>query len=512
MKKISLIAALLLEMGVSSIGEAAIITNNIKGVGSKNAMVNPYLCIQDKNGATTYKLAPGASVDGNKHSGNVYYVGASLRFGGCDSNHSYAGYVGINVNDQHNNKIDSYSPPDGVHISYVNPAIDQNGNITGNIQYTAIQPNDNLLAKEPSQNTTWLFVGANLSGLEFGKMPDPIVVPNLSAEDAKGNYSDLADTQAFLKAGMNTMRVPLHWGYLQPDGAGKGAINLDYFNSYVKPLLETLTSAHVHTIVDLHAYMRYSEFGKQYAGCGADGTCPDGTLITDANAYQDVWSKVYALMKNNPKINMDYIVLDLVNEPVEVPDDLVFSIQAKVIKDLRAQGYQGYILVEGNSWSGLHSWLTTQWTSKDGKTVYSNANLFTRDNFAKNGVTDLSKVILNVHQYFDNDYSGTHDMCLTDLTTTGPDGFNLAAFTDYLQQNQLKAIVTEFGSGADSASCSSAMKQFMDYMKNNAAQNKEYGFIGWTIWSTGHGWGDYHLRVKPNSYHMNVLQNYLRPI
>jgi endoglucanase len=496
-------------LSLAASSHAANITNNIKGVGPSAQAVNPYICIQNKAGEVTYKLKPGETVDGNKYSGNIYFVGATLRFGGCDSNNTYLGYLGLDVNDQHSNKIDSYNPPEGVHIAYANAAINSSGKITGNIVYTPIKPNFNLLDVEPSHNPTWAFVGANLSGLEFGKMPDPVVVPNLSEEDAAGTTSDLADTKAFLHAGMNAMRVPLHWGFLQPNGAGKGELNADYVNSYLKPLLETLTSAHVNAIVDLHAYMRYSEFGKQYAGCGMDGQCPDGTLVTDAKVYQDVWHKLYLLIKNDPKINMNYIILDLMNEPVSVPNDLVFSIQAEVIKTLRADGYQGYILVEGNGWSGLHSWSTLQWTSQDGKTTYTNASLFTRDNFIKAGITDLSKIVINAHQYLDSDFSGTHDQCMTDLTTTGPSGFNLTAFTDYLQQNRLKAIVTEFGSGRESASCSTAMTQFMDYLKNNSLQNKEYGFIGWTIWSTGHGWGDYNLRIKPTSYQMDILNKYL---
>lgn len=488
---------------------AANLTNNVTGVGPKDSPVRPYFCIQDGNGQVTYSLAPGDTVDANKYSGSLYYVGGALRFGGCDVSNTYLGYLGINLNAQHNNKIENYSPPQGVHVAYTNARIDGNGQLTGQIQYTAIQPNFNLIMPASHQQSAWEMVGANLSGLEFSKMIDPVVVPNLSAEDASGKFSDLADTEAFLKSGMNTMRIPLSWDYLQLDGPGKGEINTDYYQSYVKPLLETLTSTHVYTIIDLHAYMRYSKFGKEYSGCGGDGKCPDGTLVLDAAAYQDIWGKLYQLLKNDPKIDMNYILLDLVNEPVGVPDDAVFTIQAQVIKYLRQQGYQGYILVEGNAWSGLHSWTTTSWPSNDGKTTYTNASLFTRDNFVKAGITDLSKIIINVHQYLDSDYSGTHDQCQANLTTTGMNGFNLNAFVDYLQQNRLKAIVTEFGSGRDRNSCDPAFTAFLNYLKDHSAKNKDDGFIGWTIWSTGHGWGDYNLRVTPTSYQMNVLKKYL---
>lgn len=501
---------LIITSGITQV-QASDITNNIRGVGPENNLINPYFCIQHSLFGIT-SLAPGETINGNAASGNPFYVGGALRFGGCDAEKNpYLGYVGFNVNIQNENKFISYTPPEGIHVTYANPDIDSRGRITGQIQYTNIDSNFNLIHFLPNRNTNWDFTGANLSGLEFGKTIDPYVVPNLSETDANGKLSDLKDTQFFLQAGMNTMRVPLHWGFLQLAGPG-GELNLTYYNSFVKPVLESLTSAHIYTIVDLHAYMRYSVFGKQYAGCGDDGACPDGTLITDTNAYQDIWTKLFTLMKSNPKINMDYIMLDLVNEPVGVPNESVFTIQADVIKTLRKQGFQGYILIEGNGWSGLHSWTTSRWLSQDGKTTYTNATLFTRDNFIKAGITDLSKILINVHQYLDTDYSGTHEQCLTDLTTSGENGFNLNAFVDYLQQNHFKAIVTEFGSGSDHTSCSVALSKFLNYLKDNSAKNTDSGFVGWTIWSTGHGWGNYNLRVTPTSYQMDVMKNYLQPV
>lgn len=494
-------------MGCLQIAYASNITNNITGVGPKDGLISPYICIQDGNGQVTYSLAPGATIDGNAYSGSKNYIGATIRFGGCTTSHTYLGYIGFNTNPY---KIGSYSPPAGVHITFANPEIDATGHVSGKIQYTPINSNFALLNKEPSKNNDWKFVGANLSGLEFGKVIDPVVIPDLSEEDVNGSYSDLNDTRTFLTAGMNTFRIPVSWSYLQLEGAGKGDLNLDYFNSYLKPLLETLTSAHVNTIVDMHSYMRYSVFGKEYSGCGGEGKCPDGTLVLDEKAYQDVWSKLYSLIKNDPRINMDYVLFDLQNEPVDVPDDLVFTIQTSVIKKLREQGFAGTILVEGNSWSGLHSWTTNSWTSRDGKITYTNATLFTRENFIKAGVTDLDKILINVHQYLDNDYSGTHDQCESDLNTQGVNGFNLKLFVNYLQQNHLKAIVTEMGSGRDSGSCKVALAKFLDYLKENSDKNKDYGFVGWTIWSTGHGWGGYNLRVTPVSYQMQVMQNYLQ--
>ena len=486
---------------------AQVVTNKISGVGPKSARINPYFCIQNKQGEMTYTLAPNATVETAPYSGNQYYTGATLRFGGCSENNTYLGYVGLSGTI---GKV-AYTPPLNVHISYVNGNIDRDGNITGNIEYTPIAANFDLSSDLVKKNKYWDFVGVNLSGLEFGKVIDPVVIPNLSVEDASSSRSDLAEMQGFIHAGMNSVRVPISWGYLQLDGPGVGTLNLGYYNSYIKPLLETLTANKVHTIVDLHAYMRYSKFGKEYSGCsGEGGQCPDGTMVLGSAAYKNVWTQLLLRMQKDAKIDMNYILLDLVNEPVDVPNDSVFTIQTDVIKALQSQGFKGLILVEGNHWSGLHSWTTRQWKSTDGSKVYTNATLFTRDNFVKAGVKDLSKIIINVHQYLDSDYSGTHDQCLSDLSSKGDNGFNLQEFADYLQKNQFKAMVTELGAGRDSRSCADSLTQFLQYLKDNSANGKEYGFVGWTLWSAGHGWGNYNLRVTPNSYHMDVADKFLQ--
>lgn len=484
---------------------AANITNKIDGIGPGTAL-KPYICVQNNNGDVKLRLAPNQSGDVNAAVGNNYYAGATLRFGGCDSSNTYLGYAGLSVSKGGGNSM-TYTAPEGVPAEYKDYAISSTGDVTGRIAFSTIEDNNTMTAAH--DNANWDFAGVNLAGLEFGKAIDPFVIPNLSEKDKDSATSDLNDTQKFITDGANTVRVPVSWSYLQNNGAGNGPINTaDYYDTFVAPVLRSLTHAHVNTIVDLHTYMRYPKFGEQYSGCSGSGPCPDGTLITDEKAYIDIWSKIYTLIKNDPAINQNYIMFDLVNEPVEVPDDKVFTIQAAVIKSLREQGFEGYILVEGNSWTGLHSWTTYQWQGSDGQN-YTNATLFTRENFANAGITDLSKILINVHQYLDSNYSGTGDDCQQDIWTTGDNGFNLNAFTEYLQQNQLKAIVTEFGAGQNGSSCTAPMQQFTQYLKDNSAKGKDYGFAGWTVWATGHGWGGYNLRVKPDSYQWDVLKGFL---
>lgn len=480
------------------------VTNTINGIGPLGN-IKPWVCIEKdgQKGNVTLALAPGQSGNANKASGNLYYAGASLRLDGCDGNkNAYLGWLNLGFSATGINSL-TFEAPNESKPTENSLQINSNGQIIGSViypeNYKALEPNLDMKVNPITPAKNWEFTGINLSGLEFGKIPQPSVVPNLSKDD-------LADTQAFIKAGMNTVRVPISWGYLQHQI--NGPLNLEYYNKLVKPTLQSLTNAKINTIVDLHAYMRYSKYGEQYSGYNPETkVVPDGQLITDVEAYKSVWGQLAKLILEDPSINKDYILFDLMNEPanMEGHEDKVFDVQAQLINLLRGKEIQfnGYLLVEGNYWSGLHSWTTQgREEKKDNATLFLEA-------MKKHQVTDLSKVLINVHQYLDNDYSGTHDECLQDINTTGPNGFNLHAFSQWLKENQLKAIVTEFGTGLNGASCTKPLQDFMAYLHRNSASGTNFGFVGWTIWSTGHAWGDYNLRVKPNSYQMDVLKQNL---
>lgn len=521
---------------------------------SVTSVNNPYLCITNSSTNVVTTVAPGSSTD-TTASGNPYYLGADVRYGGCSSSDVYIGYLSMNMDNYVPSSEPSFSGSPGVHIGITNLAINNStGSMTGQVGYTQIETN--LLSPPKLNNNAWPFVGMNLSGLEFSTFINPYVIPDLSAADASTSYTDLNTVQAFLNEGYNTMRVPVSWSFLIQNSTGTAATTntaptgapitpqslSSYYPNYVQPLLETLTSSGVYVILDLHSYFHYPIYGSQYSGCGnvqiltsepTANFCPDGTINVNFNDYINVWSSLISVMQSDPKINMNYIMLDLMNEPV-LPIDTadpdgsgspIFNIQAKLINSLRSQNnFQGYILVSGNNFTGLHSWTTEPAYTQDG-IYYTNADLFSQAAFAAAGV-DTSKVLINVHQYFDSNYSGTLSTCLQDLSTTGPNGFNLDAFVQYLNQNQLNAIVTEIGTPGGSTapdgqvSCQGILSGFLQYLKDNSANVNPYGFVGWTAWSTGHGWGnDYLLLVSPSSlcasegtscYQDNVMSSFIQ--
>ena len=489
---------------LTNVSYASLITNAINGVGPNNA-TKPYLCLEDANGKLTLALAPDQSGDANLASGYAEYAQGHLRFEGCEDKNQDLGFVTIAIGSQIATPlITSYIPPNGIHAAYINANINAQGKLTGNIVYTPISANFNLTPAKPSQSL--MFTGINLSGLEFGQILLPSVVPNLSQADIETPYSDLTDIQAFIDKGINTVRIPISWTFLQWNGPGRMIINQEYYTNYIKPLLETLTAAKIYTILDLHCNMHYNIYGQKPETCPKYGYCHSGgTLILDPSAYTYVWGQLWQQIQQDPDIHPDYLLFNLINAPIHAPDDTVFTIQTTLINQLRLHGFKGYILVEGNAGSQLHNWAHHQWIGQDGQT-YTNATLFTRANFLQKGVTDLSKILISVHQYFDEGYQGIQQKCLPDVSTTGPNGFNLAAFTQYLQDNQLKAMVTDFGVGKDAHTCMQPLSQFLNYLEDHAAGENSHGFVGWALWGAGHAWGKYPLHITPNSYVLKIAK------
>lgn len=491
---------MILTLAVTS--QANTITNAIQGVGP-NGLIKPYLCLQNADGAITLTLAPDQTGDANRASGEPLHARAHLRFGGCEAKHEDLGTVDIAIGPSiPTPSIVNYTSPNGIHIAYINANITTQGKLMGNIVYTPIQANFNLNPSHLASPS--LLTGINLSGLEFGQTLLPSTIPNLSQQDAETPYSDLANIQTFIQAGMNTVRLPIAWNYLQWNGPGLTIINQDYYAHYIKPLLESLTSAKIHTILNLHTNMHYAKYGQNDISCPKQGYCPGGTLILDESVYTYVWEQLWQLIQQDSSIDPDYLLFDLVNAPIHVPDDKVFTIQAAVIKQLRQNGFPGYILIQGNAGSELHDWTTHQWVGDDGQT-YSNATLFTRERFIQTGIEDLSKIMISVRQYLDEGYQGTHPECLQDLSTIGPTGFNLEAFAHYLETNQLQAIVTAIGVGRDTHTCTPALSQFMTYLKHHRINETPYGFKGGILWGAGHAWEDYPLRITSNSEFISLL-------
>ena len=144
---------------------------------------------------------------------------------------------------------------------------------------------------------------------------------------------------------------------------------------------------------------------------------------------------------------------------------LIVKNNQAAINAIRAAGAKQLILAPGNGYTGGHSWnqSTCATCEPSSDWLYQ--------------LTDpISNTAIDIHEYLDVDFSGSHQAC----TQSGP--ANLAGVTSWLQQHNLKAMITEFG-GDNNTQCAQYLKDLVNYMANNPV------YIGWAAWAAGPFWG-----------------------
>jgi aryl-phospho-beta-D-glucosidase BglC (GH1 family) len=169
------------------------------------------------------------------------------------------------------------------------------------------------------------------------------------------------------------------------------------------------------------------------------------------------WGELARRFADNEKV-----LFGLMNEPHDMPSSLnVANLQAAV-NAIRANNATNLIIAPGNAWTGGHYW------TKGGAEANSN--------WMHKLVDPANNLAIDVHEYLDEDFSGSHSECKQDAVT------NLAGVTAWLKEHQLKGFITEFG-GHNNTGCVKMLNDMLDYMANNDV------WIGWTAWAAGPFWG-----------------------
>jgi endoglucanase len=284
----------------------------------------------------------------------------------------------------------------------------------------------------PSQYSTLPYRGVNLAGAEY---------------DYAYQLPSLADGAYYAAKGMNTIRVPFKWEYLQSsssnptDRANDPSIPIDYRNMKAKAyvdLVDRYLSKGMTVIVDMHNYMRY-DVDKKIIGSNVQGA-------PTAAQYAAAWSAIAGQFKDRPQV-----VFDLMNEPYEMSTRTILANYNAAIAAIRSTGAKNLILLEGNGWTGAHSW-TSPSVDTD-VPPQSNARAF-----VPSAIQDPeNNYAINVHQYFDKSNSGTEKECVANYR---PD---ISGLNNYLNQYGLKAIVTELG-GPNTVNCAADINAFLSLM------------------------------------------------
>ncbi|ORY72077.1 endoglucanase 1 [Pseudomassariella vexata] len=255
---------------------------------------------------------------------------------------------------------------------------------------------------------------------------------------------------------VNLFRVAFLLERMCPPATGLGAtFNETHFDLYKQAIDYITVTKGAYAILDPHNYMRYNDPSSQPYSGSVIGNSSDPTAATTAQ-FGEFWGELAGRFKDNGKV-----IFGLMNEPHDMATSLVLANNQAAIDAIRAADAENLIIMPGNSWTGGHAWAEG--------TDPSSAIM-------QNFEDPLGNTAIDIHEYLDVDFSGSHQACVSDPAT------NLAEVTAWLKTNNLKAFITEFG-GSNTTECATMLADMVNYM----ADNEEY--IGWTAWAAGPFWG-----------------------
>ncbi|KAK7040310.1 hypothetical protein VNI00_009778 [Paramarasmius palmivorus] len=300
------------------------------------------------------------------------------------------------------------------------------------------------LASECADANEFTYFGVNQAGAEFGNQNIPGVLGTDYTWPSPSSIDYFVDQQGF-----NFFRVPFQLERLTPPATG---IAGDFDETYLGDLVETvnyITGKGATVAIEPHNILIYN-----------------GATMTSTDEFQTFWQNLAAVFVDNANV-----VFDLMNEPHDVPATDVAAMMQAGINGVRAAGATNQlILVEGTSWTGAWTWIS----SGNGDAFKSLTD--PNDNFA-----------IEMHQYLDSDGSGTSEVCVS--STIGEE--RLADATQWLLDNNLRGFLGEIGAGSN-ADCITAVFGGLCSIAQSGA------WIGVSWWSAGPWWpADYFQSIEP---------------
>jgi len=253
----------------------------------------------------------------------------------------------------------------------------------------------------------------------------------------------------FVGKGFNFFRVTFMMERLAPPATGMTGPFSSAYLANLTTTINYITSKGAFAAVDPHNFMLYNN-----------------AAITSTSEFQTFWTNLAGHFKTNPNV-----IFDVMNEPNGIPASTAFALNQAAVNGIRASGATTQlILVEGTSWTGAWTWVSSGNSAVFGAIKDPNNN-----------------VAIQMHQYLDSDGSGTNAACVS--STIGAE--RLAAATAWLQANNLKGFLGEIGAG-NNAECISAVSGAMCSMQQSGV------WIGASWWAAGPWWpATYFTSIEP---------------
>jgi endoglucanase len=287
--------------------------------------------------------------------------------------------------------------------------------------------------------------GANVAGGEFNGGKRPAVYARDYIYPAAGEIALLQ------RLGLKMMRVPFLWERVQPKLLGP----LDIAEiKRLDDVVQLAAAAGLTVVLDVHNY-------GTYAGISLDRPA------VPRRALPDLWKRLAQHYGGDANV-----VFGLMNEPKDIDTETWAGIAADTLAAIRFTAAPNIVLIPGTHWDGAHSW--------QNGAPHSNADVLLP--LAQSD----SRVVFEVHQYFDDDFSGTGPTCGAAAQVP----LVLARIGVWARVHHVRLMLGEFGV-SQKPECVKALDDALAVVETDHEV-----WYGWTYWAAGAWWGDYPFNIE----------------
>lgn len=298
----------------------------------------------------------------------------------------------------------------------------------------------------PAQAAQPCFRGINLSGAEFGEPAGVVGTDYVYPSNATIDY--------FAKKGFTSVRLPFRWERLQPKL--RGELDADELGR-LKDSVARLKAVGLRVVLDPHNYARYRD-------------AVIGSAEVSSDDFADFWGRLARQFANDPDVTFG-----LMNEPHDMPAEQWLDAANAALARIRGERADNLVLVPGTAWTGAHSWQGGYYGTPNAEVMLGVVDPV--DNFA-----------YEVHQYFDDDFSGTKETCSRAADAVAA----IETFTRWLREHGKRGYLGEFGVPRDAA-CISALADMVAVVEGSRDL-----WVGWAYWVAGDWWPESEaLNIQP---------------
>ena len=291
--------------------------------------------------------------------------------------------------------------------------------------------------------------GVNASGGEFnaGALPGRFAYDYI--------YPQQAEVDLMKSLQLKLMRVPILWERVQPTASG-ALVEAEMVR--IDDVVRLASAAGLTIVLDVHNYGYYRNAAL-------------GTSASPVGALPDLWRRLATRYKNNANVTFG-----MMNEPNTMPAETWAAIARQTLDAIRATGAGNVVMIPGTYWDGAQSWF-----AKAGALSNAEAMLPLARNDAK--------VVFEVHQYFDDNFSGTSETCTGSTTALNA----LTTIGTWARTNHVRLFLGESGV-SQRPECLTVLDSALGILE----RDKDVWF-GWTYWAAGSWWGNYPFNVQSAS-------------